>query len=235
MRFGFPSGVQFFIDIAGLTMFIFFVGRIGPDYLAATNIAFNINTVAFQPMIGTGIAISVLVGQKLGRNHPGLAERSVWSGFHITFLYMATIAALYILVPDIFLGPYLSGTEYSIGTIYEITIVLLRFVAFYSLFDAFTIVFASAINGAGDTRFVMTVISLLSIFVLVIPSYTAIVFLGEGIYTAWVIATVYVSLLGVIFWIRFNGGKWKRMRVIEAVPSTLPPIFPETPFYEPEK
>ncbi len=40
---------------------------------------------------------------------------------------------------------------------------------------------------------------------------------------AWVLATVYVTLLGVIFYLRFLGGKWKTMRVIEQeVPVPVP-------------
>jgi MATE family multidrug resistance protein len=108
-QFGFPSGMQFFLDVAGFTAFVMLVGRLGTIELAATNIAFNINTIAFQPMIGFGIAVSVLVGQRLGENRPELAERSVWSAFHLTFAYMASVAALYVLVPDLFLAPFAAG------------------------------------------------------------------------------------------------------------------------------
>ncbi len=51
MIYGFPNGVQFFLDISGFTIFILLVGRMGTIYLAATNIAFNINSLAFLPMI----------------------------------------------------------------------------------------------------------------------------------------------------------------------------------------
>jgi MATE family multidrug resistance protein len=42
---------------------------------------------------------------------------------------------------------------------------------------------------------------------------------------AWVFATVYVILLGVTFYVRFLGGKWKAMRVIELEPQ-VPKIRP---------
>ena len=59
-----------------------------------------------MPMIGFAIAASVLVGQHLGNNRPDLAERGVYSGFHITLLYMGSIAALFVLIPNIFIMPY---------------------------------------------------------------------------------------------------------------------------------
>ena len=216
MYFGFPSGVQFFLDMVGLTTFILLIGRLGTIQLVATNIAFNINTLAFMPMMGFGIAVSVLVGQYLGKNRPDLAERSVYSSFHLTFLYMASVAAAYVLVPSIFVDPFASRADpASFTAIRKITVVLLRFVAVYSLFDALNVVFASAIKGAGDTRFVMFMIAVVSSVVLVIPSYVVLVLLDAGIYTGWTIASAYVSILGLIFLFRFLGGKWKSMRVIE--------------------
>lgn len=216
MYFGFPSGVQFFLGMAGFTAFILLVGRLGTMELAATNIAFNINNLAFMPMIGFGMAVSVLVGQYLGKDRPDLAQRSVYSSFHLTFLYMASVAAAYLFVPNIFINPFASQADpASFAAIRKTTLILLRFVAIYSLFDALNIVFASAIKGAGDTRFVMFMIAIVSSLALVVPSYIALVLLQAGIYTAWTIASVYVSILGLVFLFRFLGGKWKSMRVIE--------------------
>lgn len=216
MYFGFPSGVQFFLEMAGFTAFILLIGRLGTMELAATNIAFNINNLAFMPMIGFGMAVSVLVGQHLGKDRPDLAQRSVYSSFHLTFLYMASVAAAYIFVPNIFIDPFASHADpASFLAIRKTTLVLLRFVAIYSLFDALNIVFASAIKGAGDTRFVMFMIVVVTSLALVVPSYIALVLLQAGIYTAWTIASIYISILGLVFLFRFLGGKWKFMRVIE--------------------
>ncbi|MBN2160450.1 MAG: MATE family efflux transporter [Spirochaetes bacterium] len=230
IRFGLPNGIQFFLDIAGMTFFVLFIGRLGTVSLAATNIAFNINTVAFMPMIGLGIAVSVLVGQYQGRRRPDLAEYSVWSGFHLTVLYMGTIAVLYLVVPGIFLAPYAArANPAEFSAIADLARMLLRFVALYSVFDAMNIIFASAIKGAGDTRFVMRAIILLSLFVLVIPSYLVLFVLDLGIYAGWTIVSLYVIMLGLIFFIRFLRGQWKSMRVIEESHAVIPPSMPEGP------
>jgi MATE family multidrug resistance protein len=228
LRFGFPSGVQFFLEMTGFTGFVLVVGRLGTASLAATNIAFNINTLAFMPMIGFGIAISVLVGQYLGADKPGLAQSAVYSGFHMTLAYMICIGAAYVLVPDIFVAPFAHQADpQSFSEIYRYAVILLRFVAVYSIFDAMNIIFCSAIKGAGDTRYVMFVTVALSIFVLIIPVYLVIEVFEAGLMLAWVLATVYVSLLGVVFYLRFLGGKWKTMRVIEQeVPVPAPKLGP---------
>ena len=202
--------------MAGFTAFILLVGKLGTTYLAATNIAFNINTLAFMPMIGFGITVSVLVGQNLTRHKPAQAEKSVYSGFHLTFFYMFTIALLYVFVPDIFIKMYgAQAASADFEPISRVVKVLLRFVAVYSIFDTMLIIFSSAIKGAGDTRFVMYTILVLSFAVMVIPAYFAIIVFKKGVYTAWTIASIYITSMGLAFFFRFLGGKWKSMRVIE--------------------
>ena len=216
IRYGLPSGVQFFLEIVGFTAFVLLVGRLGTASLAATNIAFNINTLAFMPMIGCGIAISVLVGQYLGAEKPELAQACTYSGFHMAFVYMASIAAAYVLLPDVFVKPFAHKADpQSFAEIYGFSVVLLRFVAVYSIFDTMNIIFCAAIKGAGDTRFVMKLNLVLSLFILIIPTYFAIVVFESGLLISWIFATIYVSSLGITFYLRFLNGKWKTMRVIE--------------------
>ena len=216
LRYGFPSGVQFFLEMAGFTAFVLLVGRLGIASLAATNIAFNINTLAFMPMIGCGIAVSVLVGQYLGGDKPDRAQSVVYSGFHLTLVYMLSIATAYVLVPDVFVAPFaLRADPGGFSEIYGYSIILLRFVAVYSVFDTMNIIFCSAIKGAGDTRYVMLITVILSVFVFIVPVYLTVVVFEFGLMVAWVFATVYITLLGFIFYLRFLGGKWKTMRVIE--------------------
>jgi MATE family multidrug resistance protein len=232
LKFGFPNGIQFFVDMAGFTFFILLVGRLGSDNLAASNIAFNINTLAFMPMIGFGIATSVLVGQYLGGEDPKTASRSVYSAFHLTFIYMAAVALLYFFWPDLFLMPFAAKADPArFESIRRTTIILLRFVAVYSLFDGFNIIFSSAIKGAGDTKYVMYMVLALSLGLLSVPSYLAIVVMKSGIYLSWTIASVYVVALGLSFYFRFLGGKWKTMRVIEQAAPALT-MHPETPAVE---
>jgi MATE family multidrug resistance protein len=219
LKYGVPSGVQFFLEMASFTTFILLVGRLGTASLAASNIAFNINTLAFMPMIGCGIAISMLVGQYLGADKPELAQVSVYSGFQLTFVYMTSIAAAYVLLPDVFVAPFaLKADPEEFSEIYSYSIVLLRFVAVYSIFDTMNIIFTSAIKGAGDTRFVMLMTVVLSVFVLIIPAYLVIVVFKYGLMVSWVLATVYIIIIGITFYLRFLGGKWKAMRVIEPAP-----------------
>ncbi len=220
LSFGLPSGVQYFVDMAGFTVFILLVGRLGTAELAASTIAFNINTIAFMPMIGIGIAVSVLVGRQVGRGDPAGARSAVRSAFQLTFGYMAPVAALFFFAPGLFLAPFAAQSDPELfPAIAAVAAVLLRYVAVYTLFDGLNIVFSSAIKGAGDTRFVMAMIGAMSLGILIVPSYLAVAVFHADIYACWGIATAYVIALGIAFLLRYRSGAWERMRVIEATPS----------------
>src|SRR5262249_10497218 len=77
------------------------------------------------------------------------------------------------------------------------------------------IVFAFALRGAGDTRFVTIVALGLAWPVMVLPTWAAWYF-GWGLYWAWGFASAYIMGLGFTFLFRFRSGRWKTMRVIES-------------------
>jgi MATE family multidrug resistance protein len=232
IHYGLPNGVQFMLDVCAFAVFIMLIGRIDRIALAATSIAFGINTLAFMPMLGVGIAVTALVGQGLGKNQPALAQRSTWSGFYLTYGYMLILALGYWLLPDLFIYPFAVRADiYEFALIRPIVVKLLCFVAFYCLFDTGNIIFSAALKGAGDTRFVMVVVVILGWLVMVLPSWIAVKF-GYGLYTAWSFVTAYVCILALVFLLRFLAGKWKKMRVIEVIPPSIPTRMSQVPTVE---
>ncbi len=230
MRFGLPNGFHFMLDLFGFTLFVLFVGRFGMLELAATNITFNINLIAFMPMIGIGMAVEIIVGQRLGENQPQLARYGTYSALHITALYMGSIALTYVLFPKIYLLPFAAQSDPGqFMLIQQMTIILLYFVAFYCIFDTMNIIFASALKGAGDTRWVMITSVIFSWTTLIIPTYLSSVVYNWGLYITWAFVTLYIMMLGIAFLIRFLGGKWESMRVIEDAPIAVVHVLPESP------
>ena len=237
MRFGLPCGVQFMLDVFGFALFVTFIGRINPLSLVATSMAFQINSLAFTPMFGFNMAVSTLVGRSLGKGRPDLAQRSTWSAACVTMCYMTIIAAGYWFIPDLFMYPFaLQANPAEFALVKPVVVRLLCFVAFYCLFDTGNLIFSGALKGAGDTRFVMIVSVVLNWLLMVVPSYFVIKLTKEttGLYLAWLALTVYVCTLSIVFLFRFLSGKWKRMRVIEAVPHAIPPNMPPVPTVETE-
>ena len=191
------------------------MGREGLVPLAATNIAFNVNSLAFMPMVGMGSAITVLVGQFVGAKKFAFAERTVYSACHLAFTYLLIVALAYWFLPGIFIKPFSSHSDpESFKAVASLTTVLLKFVAFYSLFDALNIAFSSALRGAGDTRFVTLMIAILSIGALIIPAWILLGVMNVQPIWGWVVVTAYCCLLGISFFIRFKKGPWRTFTLV---------------------
>ena len=103
LRFGSPSGVQLVCEVGAFTLFLLIIGRLGALDLAATSLAFNVNTLAFMPVYGIGIATTTLVGQRIGQGRPRLAARGVWTAFSLAAGYTILVSALYALAPELLL------------------------------------------------------------------------------------------------------------------------------------
>jgi len=220
MHYGLPSGIQFFLEIFGITFFIQILGRLGDIELAASNIVLSIESLSFMPMIGFHVGNATLVGQAIGRGRPEQGAYSTTSALHLIMAYMMFVAAAFIFTPEpllhLFKAHHHTPSEYA--QITDLGIVLMRFVAVFCFFDALNLVFSGAIKGAGDTRFIMWTIGALSIGVMIIPIYLAVEVLGAGLYVAWTIATLYICVLGLAFMWRYQQGTWKTMKVIEVQP-----------------
>jgi len=222
LRYGMPNGLMYFADVSGFSIFIFLVGMIGPRELAATNLTFNANTLAFVPMMGIGTAVMTLVGKRMGEKRPELAVRTVWTAFALVGCYMLGFAALYVFAPDIILLPYaMFGNVEDFEIIRNHVVVLLRFAAVFGFFDGMVIVFGAAIRGAGDMRFSLVFSTIAAWSLMVMPTFIAWKWYTVSLAISWSGCTAYIVVLGLGFMARFHAGHWMSMRVIEPLDSEV--------------
>ena len=152
-----PTGLQYSLEVAAFAVFMVIVGRIGTAELAASGIAFNLNMIVFMPMVGLAVAVSSLVGRYLGaRSARDVAERVVGSALAMSFAYMARAGCCTSSARRCCSRPTALGADPATWPrIAAIATVLLRFVAFYSIFDMMNLIHAAGLRGAGDTVYPM--------------------------------------------------------------------------------
>jgi MATE family multidrug resistance protein len=225
IRYGAPTGIQLAIDLIAFQIFIVLQGKVDSVALAASGIAFGINSLAFTPLLGIGQTAGILVGQSVGAGDIPHGERSVRSAALLGIGYVSILGFMFFFWPD----PFLMAFKNVSGPIMTDSRLMLRFVAGYLFFDALFIIYSNAIKSAGDTRFSMVTHALLAIFTYAIPclalfaAYRQSWFLelfgsasrGWCLWGVWTISVIYVMLCGVIFYMRYRQGKWKQMRVID--------------------
>ncbi|HIP40126.1 MAG TPA: MATE family efflux transporter [Desulfocapsa sulfexigens] len=217
LKFGIPGALQFSLDIFAFTFFILMVGRMGTVPLAASNIVISISSLAFMPALGFSFGMSSMTGQALGKGKPEEARAAVWSGIHILIMYTLLLDALFLIAPESVITLFMDrgdmGGNYE--DILQMGSTLLKLVAAYILLDVFYMIFAAALKGAGDTRFLLLVIFSASLGCMIIPLYVGIKFLGMTIYGAWSCIIVFIGLLAVLTARRYHGKKWEEMLVID--------------------
>ncbi|MCS5593341.1 MAG: MATE family efflux transporter [Porticoccaceae bacterium] len=80
-------GIQFQMQMLAWTLFILLIDKIGLVELIAHSIAMNVLMIAVMPVAGMSIAVSVLVGQRLGAADSDAAERVTFSEIHLAALF----------------------------------------------------------------------------------------------------------------------------------------------------
>ncbi|MDR3195246.1 MAG: MATE family efflux transporter [Endomicrobium sp.] len=213
IRFGLPSGVHIFLDMSVFTFFSLIVGTLGKLELSATNIVMNIYNLAYMPLVGCGITTSIMIGNYLGRNKASMAQKSVITAAQIVFTFILFTFLMFLFVPNLLIKPFARGAEaLIIEQIRPTIIILFRFIAAFSLFESLSIIFSSAIKGAGDTKFVM---KLLIILFMTASIAMYIATKRFGLYGCWSVLVIYGIILNVSCYMRYESGKWKKMHIIE--------------------
>lgn len=216
LRYGVPSSLQFSLDLFAFLFFVIMVGRIGKIELVVTSIAISLDSVSFRPLMGFVLGTSTLVGQALGRNRPDEAVAAARATMVIVASYISVLVLLYVFLPqpllELFRPRDFSPEDFA--AIKGIGVVVLRFVAAYLLFDGLYMISAAVLKGAGDTKFIMWSIGLLSFFGMVMPLYIGIEVFGMGLYYAWGCTVFFICQVAALTFWRFSQGKWKDMRVI---------------------
>jgi MATE family multidrug resistance protein len=216
LRFGLPAAMHLLLDVGSFTLFLLLTARLGAKELAASNIAFSINNLAFMPLIGIGTAAAILVGQYQGRGQSDVAERAGWTALKVGWIYMGAIALTFVLVPR---GYFLLFTGHAGGAVQLDDVLpigrwMLVMMAVWGLADAANIILSSALRGAGDTRFVM-LFSFVAGWVLWLGGEALLLLVFDGgMLAAWVWLVVYVFILVAGFYWRYRSGRWKAIDLL---------------------
>ena len=214
LSFGFPHGLTMFLEASLFNLFLAMIDRIGTIQLGATNLVFSLNTLAFIPMIGLQTSVMILVGQRIGEGRPDVAAQTARTSVVLCSIYMAMWGLLYLGFPHSVVSLF-GNEDTQSTTTRELSVILLRFVAAYTIFDGLQIIYGGAIRGAGDTRFSLFFYIISEVFVMVLPTWIGIQYFGLGVFWAWTCLTAWVVILAFGFFLRFEQGRWRSMRVIE--------------------
>ena len=190
------------------------VGHAGSGVtMAAHNASLRIESLAFLPGYGFGIACSALVGQYLGAKKPLEAQRATVLCNRLAVLTMTLAAIPMVFIPRPMIGLLVDSEEVvKMGWI-PLVLAGLAQPAF-----ALAIIKSCALKGAGDTISPMytTLIGMGSRVVAVILIMMVLTKMGRadlGLICVWVCIFLDLGFRGVAMEMVFRRGKWKEQAV----------------------
>jgi len=208
---GWPSGVQFVLDISAWAAFqVWIIGMFGKTHLAATATVWRYTELSFMPAVGIGLAVSTAVGRAIGERRLHLAYRRTKLGTLLNMAYMGFMGLLFVVF-----GRPLMEIFSSDADVIALGVELLIFAAVFQLFDAVAITYNNALRGAGDTRW-PTVVGATQAWVIMIGGgwVMAKYFPHLGSRGPWIFATLFVVTIGVTLWARWRWAAWEKLDVI---------------------
>jgi len=149
---GVPNGISTFLEVSMFALVALFIGSLGTDAVAGHQIAINVASITFMIPLGLSTAITVRVGQAIGRGKHHAARFSGFTGIALSASIMACMALL------LFVFPYFITSIYTHShNVQKIAVHLLQFAAIFQISDGLQVSGIGALRGLKDTRIPMIV------------------------------------------------------------------------------
>ena len=180
----------------------------GNEVLAGYTIAIRIIIFSLLPSWGIGNAAATLVGQNLGADQPGRAEKAVWYTGIVNMMLLVGIGAIFVLYPGRFIGLFMDDPVVISHGAKALQVLSYGFLAY-----GLGMVMIQAFNGAGDTT-TPTWINFFSFWMIEFPlAYSLSIVMGFGEYGVFYAILSAETVMTVIAVILFRRGKWKLKKV----------------------
>jgi len=150
VRLGLPIGVMVFLEGSLFVASALLIGTLGTVPVAAHQVAINYSGLMFMVPLGLAGAITVRVGNAVGRGDPAGARRAGLVGMSLALGFGAVSALLMVLFPEAIVRMYTSD-----AAVVELAASLLFFAAVFQLADCLQVAAAGSLRGLKDTRIPM--------------------------------------------------------------------------------
>ncbi len=203
-----PNALRGVMVIGGLAVFYGMVDHLDVVQVAIVNVVLNIQSVSFMPGYGFGVAAATMIGQHLGAGEPDKAERAGYESAKLGVLFMGTLGVFFLVVPEWIVVLFTDDPVVIGYAAYP-----LRLVGLVQILDAAGMVFSSALEGAGNTRWVMKAEIFVNWGIFLPLTYLFTFPLGLHRYGPWIAWAAYMMVFGIMCFVKFRDGQWKHIKI----------------------
>jgi len=206
LRLGLPASIEQSMGAMTVSVVTSLASHYGIIPLASYGIVFRILSFCLIPGVGVSMAISILIGRRLGAGDTQKACNMAKQTLVVNVLLLLSIALVVFLSAQFIVALFIHANL----ELQRYATVLLQIVAFSLPFTAIQMALNGAFRGAGDTLAAMA-ISLTSVWLyqiplsLLLPAITPLKDLG-----LWWATTIAAILIGITAIVYYKSGRWLR-------------------------
>lgn len=199
LRIGIPIGVSMCMEVTMFAVIALLMGSLGTYAVAGHQIAINFASITFMLAFGLSAAITVRVGQVMGRSGLKNARFSGFAGIGLATSFMFFTMLLMFLVPEFISSLYTDDPE-----LIKIAVSLLYMAAIFQLSDGLQVSGYGALRGLKDTKIPMFV-NLIAYWIVGLPlGYTLGIYMVMGPKGLWIGLIAGLTIAGILHNLRFH-------------------------------
>ncbi|MPQ65778.1 MULTISPECIES: MATE family efflux transporter [unclassified Pseudomonas] len=150
LNIGLPIGIAVFAEASIFSVIALLIGSLGATVVAGHQIALNISSLVFMVPYSLSMAITVRVGQALGREQPREARFTAGVGVATALAYGCLSASLMLLFRE-----HLATLYTNDPRVIQVATMLIVYSALFQISDVIQVTAAGALRGYQDTRVTM--------------------------------------------------------------------------------
>jgi len=199
LAIGLPIGMALFAEGGFFSVVTMLASRLSPEVIAAHQISLNVASVLFMVPLGMSMAITIRVGNAVGRKSKMDTRRAGMVGIALIFVVQIFLASFMLLFPEMVIKLYTQDPK-----VQEIALVLILFAALFQLSDGIQVAAAGALRGLKDTQFLMYGTLIAFWFFGFLASWWFCFEKGMGASGLWVGLIMGLSVAAVLNFLRFH-------------------------------
>jgi multidrug resistance protein, MATE family len=212
LNIGLPIGIAVFAESSIFAVIALLIGSLGANVVAGHQIALNISSLVFMIPLSLGMAVTVRVGQALGRNAPRDARFTAGVGMAVALVYACLSCSAMMLLRKQAAAIYTADP-----LVIQMAASLIVFAAIFQFSDAIQVTAAGALRGYQDTRVTM-ILTLFAYWGIGLPvgytlGLTSVFGPPSGPSGLWQGLIVGLTCAALMLTVRLTGSARKRIRM----------------------
>lgn len=205
LSIGVPSAIESIILNFGFLLIGRSIASTGPVSYAAHQVTNSINSLFLTVGSAFSSAANTIIGQQVGAKDAKGIKYYVGAIMKLSF----TISIFFAVIIWLFAGNFVKLYTTDESVVQSAT-VLLYLCGFMVIINNILAVYSGALRGTGDTKFPVYTVIFSVLFLRVTLVYAVVYIFKFGIFGVWCVTLIDQIVRGILMFIRYKGGRWKK-------------------------